>query len=171
MFGNELVNLFLHSFWPWLLLAAVGAAAAFAGIRLLRRKAMPKPRPAPEPAFTKRRMKAGPTVYPTSSPADRRTSPRREGGIVEILVSDDSAQVPAVRGRLVDRSKGGMALELIVEGEVDPGTVLSVRTADMPLNMPWVQVVVRNRRSADVGWQLGCEYVKMPDSFAQGFFK
>ncbi len=126
--------------WLWLIARtlllplAVGLTVSVViyrqGVRLSRRRrrrarllAAPRKESRPDPILADGRH-------------ERRTAARRAGSSVEILVSDAAVQVAVVRGQIVDRSTGGLALDLVIEGDVDLGTVLSVRSPHMPVNLP-----------------------------------
>jgi hypothetical protein len=92
---------------------------------------------------------------------ERRKAPRRGGNPIAILVSDADAEVEPVRGWVLDRSVGGLGLELEEEGQVDVGTLLSVRPAEGSY-VPWVKVEVRTCRKIGSAWRLGCKYLRSP---------
>ena len=108
----------------------------------------------------------GSDPFSSGSACDRRGAPRRRGNPVDILLSDAKIEVHPVRGVIVDRSVTGLGLELEEEGEVDPGTIISVRPKFAPDSTPWVRVIVRRREKTKIGWLLGCEFVKPPDGSA-----
>jgi hypothetical protein len=81
---------------------------------------------------------------------------------VPILVSDAQATVEPVAGYVINRSTEGLWLELEEEGQVDPGTQLSVRPAQADETIPWVAVQVKKCQKAESCWHLECEYVRMP---------
>jgi len=103
-----------------------------------------------------------PDPFTQGSARERRGAPRRRGNPVPILVSDADNAVTPVRGWVMDRSGGGLGLELEEEGEVDIGTVLSVRPLDAPDTVPWVKIEVRNRQLCGSTWRLGCMFVRPP---------
>lgn len=102
------------------------------------------------------------------SAQEKRRSLRRKGNAVSVLISDAKAEASPERGCVLDRSHGG--LRLSVSQQVQPGTVLSVRVAHAATIIPWVQLEVRTCTRADVGWELGCQYVKVPPSSVQWLF-
>ncbi len=104
--------------------------------------------------------------YMHGSFSDRRSSPRRRGSPVSVLIADADASVHPVRGWVVDRSAHGLGLELEEEGEVDVGTILSVRPSN-DVSAFWVRVEVRNRQQAGSIWRLGCKYVRLPSTDAR----
>jgi hypothetical protein len=91
---------------------------------------------------------------------ERRATPRRKGNPIEVLLSDATGKGPQRRGRVVDRSLGGLCVA--VPDPVPVGTILSVRPATAPPSVPWVQVEVRNQRDCESRWELGCAFVHRP---------
>ncbi len=108
------------------------------------------------------KLAAGPDPFTQGSTRERRVAPRRRGNPVAILVSDAAAEVPPVRGWIMDRSASGLGLELEEEGEVDIGTVLAVRPLEATDAVPWIRVEVRNRQLVGSNWRLGCQFLKPP---------
>jgi hypothetical protein len=106
-------------------------------------------------------MKKKSDPFEQGSTSDRRTAPRRRGNPVAVRISDSEGQVEPVRGWVVDRSAGGLGLELEEEGDVEVGTVLSVRPTDAP-DLPWVKIEVRNRQKNGTTWRLGCQFIRPP---------
>jgi len=99
--------------------------------------------------------------YTQGSSFERRKAPRRGGNPIAILVSDAEGEVEPVRGWVLDRSLGGLGLELAEEGQVDVGTILSVRPTEGSY-VPWVKVEVRTCRRIGAAWRLGCKYLRPP---------
>jgi hypothetical protein len=87
---------------------------------------------------------------------------RRQGSPVAVLVSDATGQTPPQTGTVIDRSVGGLGLAL--DDPVDIGTVLSIKPARSTALIPWVQLEVKTCRRTEVGWQLGCQFVRTPPS-------
>jgi len=108
----------------------------------------------------------GSDPFSSGSSYDRRGAPRRKGNPVDVLLSDAKVEVHPVRGVVLDRSVTGIALELEEEGEVDEGTIISVRPKAALDSTAWVRVIVRRREKTKLGWILGCEFVKPPDGSA-----
>jgi hypothetical protein len=67
-----------------------------------------------------------------------------------------------VAGVVLDRSASGLALELWTEGDVAPGTILSVRPRRASSDASWVRIIVRRCERRKDSWVLGCEFVKRP---------
>ena len=119
-----------------------------------------------------RGRRGGPDVAPVSltrsgefqsnepSFADRRTSVRREGAPVKVMVSSPTIKNKMDSGYVLDRSTGGLRLALTTA--VAPGSSLQVRALHAPDTTPWVTVLVRNCRDAGQHFELGCEFDKTP---------
>jgi hypothetical protein len=88
--------------------------------------------------------------------------PCRRGPSVAVLISDADAIVEPVRGWVVNRSTDGLRLELTEEGDVDPGTILSVKAVESSRAIPWIQVKVIHQRRIRTGWELECDYLRIP---------
>src|SRR5262249_59657642 len=58
---------------------------------------------------------------------ERRGAARPQGHAVDVLLSDANGEVEPVQGLVIDRSLTGLGLEVWEDGEVEPGTVISVR--------------------------------------------
>lgn len=123
--------------------------------------------------LTERRQRQRLPARPTTPPADpmedpfvhggkleRRTSVRRRGNAVAILVSDANARAEPISGWVVDRSMGGLCLCL--SESFSPGTLLSVRAANAPSAVPWVQVEVKSCRQSNRDWEVGCKFLRTP---------
>ncbi len=99
-----------------------------------------------------------PVLNPTAT--DRRASLRRRGREVQVEITDAEGQGLSNSGLVLDRSIGGLCIEL--PAQIPVGTVLSVRPQDAPVTTPWVQVEVRNCRPQAGNWEHGCAFVKTP---------
>jgi hypothetical protein len=87
---------------------------------------------------------------------EKRTSLRRKGKPVPILLRDAQASQDLGEGWVLDRSRGG--LYLVVPEPVAEGTFLSLRPVQAPDTMPWVRVQVRRCRPKGKRWGLGCRF-------------
>jgi hypothetical protein len=96
--------------------------------------------------------------YLHGSSLEKRGSLRRAGGSVPVLLSDAAGQAEPVRGTIMDRSTGGLAIA--VETLIPPDTVLGVRTVAHQQEMPWVSVIVRNVRREGNYYLLGCQFLR-----------
>lgn len=92
--------------------------------------------------------------------SDRRTSLRRDGQAVEVVVQSPAFKGGAAAGYVVDRSTGG--LRLVLSTGMAAGTALQVRAKHAPDTIPWVTVLVRSCRPSDDHFELGCEFEKTP---------
>ena len=97
---------------------------------------------------------------PEGTGADRRTTVRREGTPVPVLLS--SAAIPGANETafVVDRSRGG--LKIVAAKSFPVGSPVQVRADNAPDNVPWVTVVVRSCRENGKRHELGCEFEKTP---------
>lgn len=91
---------------------------------------------------------------------DRRANIRRQGNQVSVLLSDIRAQSKPHDGIVIDRSTGG--LKIACMSELPAGTVLSIRTANAPDDIPWVQIQVRSCVTQDGYYDLGCRFLEQP---------
>ena len=89
-------------------------------------------------------------------PQERRTAPRRKGNPVSVQVSNAIANVEPFQGWVIDRSSGGLCL--LVDQQVQPGRVLSVRPTKCHPGFPWIQVKVKSCRAERGSWNLGCQF-------------
>jgi hypothetical protein len=101
---------------------------------------------------------AGPLTYGSAS--ERREGFRRKGGRVRGRLADAGATAALGTGWVVDRSAGGLCLQ--VARRLAEGAMLSVRPVHAPARMPWVQVEVKSCREWTGGWEVGCRFVRRP---------
>jgi hypothetical protein len=111
------------------------------------------------------RLPAVPDARPLESPEDRefqllggteqRAGGRRWGNPTEVYLYL-SFSADRVHGLLVNRSTGGVGIYL--DQEVQPGTILQVRAADAPSDIPTVRVEVRHCRKVSKGFVVGCQF-------------
>ena len=92
--------------------------------------------------------------------SDRRSSVRRDGAPIKILVSSPAFQTGQDHGYVLDRSTGGLRIALGTA--VAAGTSLMVRACHAPDTVPWVTVLVRSCKPAGQHHELGCEFEKTP---------
>ena len=91
---------------------------------------------------------------------ERRTTIRRNGTTIPILMSDLNGLAPPRAGFVIDRSTGG--LRIAARGEISIGTIMSVRTENAPETTPWVQVQVRSCSTTGDYYQIGCRFLEQP---------
>jgi hypothetical protein len=94
---------------------------------------------------------------------ERRRAPRRKGNPVDVILTDDQEEVEPVAGVVIDRSATGLALELWSEGDIEPGTIISVRPRRNGADPTWTRVMVKRCEKRRTSWVLGCQYVRPPD--------
>jgi len=90
----------------------------------------------------------------------QRTSNRRGGGFVPLLLSSPAFAGGVRVGVVLDRSTGG--LRVASEVEVRPGQPLHVMAEAAPPGTPWVAVTVRNCKKERNRFVLGCEFESTP---------
>jgi hypothetical protein len=112
---------------------------------------------------TKKRVSAsvptiGATPGPNHAPAKRekRIASRRRGNPIPVQVRPKSAELPAIEGIVVDRSRGGLLLSLAEPVQV--GTRFLVRTLNMPDNLAWIEIEARHARRKENRWLVGCAF-------------
>lgn len=84
---------------------------------------------------------------------------RRRGNPIAIQFIDSEDAEPE-SGWIVDRSTGGLGLELARAVAVE--TVLTIRPTDAGITTPCVDVVVRNCRLDGAHYQVGTQFVRTP---------
>lgn len=92
--------------------------------------------------------------------ADRRSSVRREGAPVRVVVASSTFRNGVCDGYVLDRSTGG--LKIAIPLGVAPGGTLQVRAVDAPDTVGFVTVIVRSCRKNHDYFELGCEFEKTP---------
>ena len=91
---------------------------------------------------------------------ERRSALRRRGTLIEVVLRDADARCDLGGGWVFDRSVGGLGMR--ARFDCPPGTKLTVRAADAPDIVPWVNLEVRRCRQTEGGWELGCRFVRTP---------
>jgi hypothetical protein len=91
---------------------------------------------------------------------NRRSSVRREGQPVKVLVSSPTLRNGVGGGYVLDRATGG--LRNPQSAAQAPGSTFQVRAENAPDTVPWVTLIVRNCRDAGQHFELGCEFDKTP---------
>lgn len=92
------------------------------------------------------------------SDAEKRTSTRRKGNPVRVLMSDAAVATEPTQALVINRSRGGLGLLTTQPAQV--GAILSVRAAQAPDEDSWVQVEVRGCRPKGKSWIVGCRFVR-----------
>ncbi len=140
---------------PYVPYAAGLAAGALVLIAIVyRRRSGPDFLPAPPPS------RSSDWEIPQTSFGERRTSIRREGQAVKVMLSSPTFKRGVDSGYVVDRSTTGLRIAMGLA--MAPGSTMQVRAHNAPDTIPWVTVVVRNCRNAGKHYEIGCEFDKAP---------
>jgi hypothetical protein len=98
--------------------------------------------------------------YSFGSATEQRGAVRRSGNAVGVQVRNPEDKGPEQPGWVVDRSVGGLCLQM--DSPLKPGTTWQVRPRNAPSGAPWVAVLVRNCAEEGDTWKIGCQFVKTP---------
>ncbi len=115
-------------------------------------------RKAPPPQVEEQQPEHDP--FAQGSTTERRSSVRRGGKLVEILISNAEGRTEPINGWVEDRSVGGLGLNVLQAFEI--GTILSVRPQQHASSTPWTQVEVRRCAKDGKSWKIGCKFVRTP---------
>ena len=96
------------------------------------------------------------------SSQERRAAARRRGNPVAVWITDVTGKAPPSRSLVLDRSVGGLCLEM--SRPVVVGTILNVRPAETAEILPWVAVEVRYCVQVEDSWHTGCQFLRTPPS-------
>lgn len=129
-----------------------------AGRVFLRRRLVVPPPSAPAPIAPAPVADIDPFLQGGSG--ERRLAARRKGNHVEVLVTDADAVTEPVRGWVIDRSLGGLCVELARPVRV--GEVLSLKPRQAPPGTPWVRVEVRSCNSSRGYFEVGVQFQRTP---------
>ncbi len=144
-----------HMHWQAWVIPLVGLV--FTGLTLVMGRAL----------FRRRRQAApqdgnmlsmDPFVHGSAS--ERRTSLRRAGKNIKVLVSDVGTEETAEQAYVVDRSLGGICF--LFPRELPENTLLTIRSVETSADAPWVQVQVKRCERKEMDWEIGCQFVKDP---------
>jgi hypothetical protein len=102
--------------------------------------------------------------FSQGSTSERRKAPRRRGNPVAVLLADEDAEGEPIEGYVVDRSIGGLGVELEDSVTVELGMVIAVRPRRDVGCPSWTRVVVRNYEKLGSNRRLGCQFTRPPDS-------
>jgi hypothetical protein len=144
------------SHWEVWAVPLVGLTSAGLTLLVCRTFLRPSNQGLPKPKACKPQL----DPFDYGSATERRSSLRRSGKMIKVLISDAEATATPVKGWVMDRSMGGLGLS--VQKPVPENTILSVRTVDAPENTPWVQVKVKRCTADEERWEIGCQYVRTP---------
>jgi hypothetical protein len=92
--------------------------------------------------------------------ANRRSSSRREGQPVRVLITMAGLRGQLESGWVLDRSTGG--LRIAVAKPIPIGSTIQIRTDNAPDTIPWVSVIVRSSRAETQHHELGCSFESTP---------
>jgi hypothetical protein len=107
-----------------------------------------------------------PTFSPGSDPfvvgpaKERRCHFRRAGNPTYVAIGHPEDPYELARGLVLDRSTGGVCLELSTPLAV--GAVISVRPSVGSLIGTWVEAEVRHCRRERFAWRIGLKFVRNP---------
>jgi hypothetical protein len=118
--------------------------------------------------FRRRRQTAAPDAnklcmdpFVHGSANERRTSLRRTGKHIKVLVSNAGTDAPPEQGYIVDRSLGGICFSF--PRELPENSELNIRAVDASSDCPWIKVQVKRcEKGEEVDWEIGCQFVKTP---------
>ena len=146
--------------WLPLLVGMVVGGLCLATIRLFHKPAPPAPTPTPplQPVW-KTSQEYDP--FTQGSATEQRRAHRRAGNPVEVFVAvGEATTTPSTRGWVVDRSVGGLGLN--VSEEFKPGTHLQLLPVNAVGVTPWTEVEVKSCRPMKGGFEIGCQFVRQP---------
>lgn len=143
---------------PWSI-PVIGLLVASLAFLMGRRWMVPRPAPESEPQAEDAVNQYLASRGKKSDP-ERRACPRRKAGNrVEVFLADESKQ-PQLFGWVIDRSMGGLCLN--VEKPLSQGTILNVRPRNAPQTMPWIPIEIRSCRPEGNEWEIGCRFLNPP---------
>jgi hypothetical protein len=91
---------------------------------------------------------------------DRRSMPRRRGNGIEVDFAAEPGGEDPIPGTVVDRSVGGLGVE--VDQPLEVGARLFVRVRTAPRSVPWTPVAVKMCRPRGSTWEVGCQFLESP---------
>jgi hypothetical protein len=94
------------------------------------------------------------------SHANRRSSVRREGSPVKVVLTSPTFRNGMETGYVVDRSTGGV--RVVMTNQMVPGSTMQIRAQNAPENTPWVTVIIRNCKHTGQHYEVGCEFDRTP---------
>jgi hypothetical protein len=146
---------------PWIIpsigLFVAGLAFMMGRRFLVSHPAPPAEKPSEEPEIPFLSITA---ARLNQSRPDRRAAPRpKAGNRVEVYLTDDTKK-KLLPGWVVDRSEGGLCLN--VEEPLDEGTILNIRPRQAQQTAPWLSIEIRSCRPDGPAWEVGCRFLKPP---------
>src|SRR5262249_19266079 len=106
------------------------------------------------PAKRKRKV----VLFQETSQRELRDSMRREGDLVEVLITRGKADAEPMMALVLNRSRGGLLISAPEAAEV--GCPLYVRAVDAPAELDWVPIQIRYCRERDGRWLWGCKFMR-----------
>jgi hypothetical protein len=88
---------------------------------------------------------------------ERRSWPRRKRAI-QVVLQDAAGEGDPFPAWIMDRSMGGLGMS--VDQPIEEGTILRVRRATAPADVPWVEIQVVSVRIKENAWELGCQFTR-----------
>jgi hypothetical protein len=151
LFANEL--LLFKAYLPYIVGCGVAVAlssAVFFYVRRPRGLALP-----PIPKLVDALPQEDDETY-----ANRRSSNRRDGTPVPVILSSPAFRGQMETGWVIDRSTGGLRIAMTTPIAV--GSVLQVRAENAPNTIPWISVVIRSCRDEGKHHEVGCSFEQTP---------
>ncbi len=94
------------------------------------------------------------------SKTERRSSIRRRGNPVAVLIGDARGETELGRGWVLDRSMGGLCLSCDIP--LESAQIVTVKPVSAPSSVFWTPIEVRSCRHTNDTYELGCRFVKTP---------
>ena len=91
---------------------------------------------------------------------ERRCHYRRNGNPTLVAIGHPEESIELACGTIVDRSSGGVCLELFVPLAV--GAVISMRPSAAAAMGSWIEAEVRHCRRSGAGWHIGFKFLRTP---------
>jgi len=98
--------------------------------------------------------------FDMGSLTERRVAARRKGNPIELILRNDDPEGEPGRAWVIDRSMGGLCLQLFEEFAA--GKLLNLKPTNSPPGTPWIQIEVRNCKKTNDGYEAGCQFVRTP---------
>jgi hypothetical protein len=141
--------------------ATVGLAFLVGRALFGGRRALPSGRTfaaPPAPPLCPPRESSDPFILGSSG--ELRSSMRRTGSVIEVRIADALGETELGRGVVVDRSTGGLGLEVNVR--LERGSVVSIRPSRAEQRSPWIQIEIMSCEGEENSWRVGCKFVRTP---------
>jgi hypothetical protein len=160
MLAHAFSGMELH-FDGWTVVLTILALLAYLHVRLDSTARQSRVRKCPSLADLRTRVGIFPATPPEEPGAPnptkrRRSSLRREGNPVGVVVSTDLTADSQLDGLVTNRSRGGVLLSLAQPFAVN--TYLNIRAAHAPDDADWIRIEVRHCKQQGERWLLGCAF-------------